>query len=152
MIGATWLDQQLIDNGKGLGGLGFGAEVKVALRQRANFLAKQGLAEHRGLSVVLARNLLATLRGYELAQTAKDIATETGLAHRPIADGQRVAGIYRHSVMLASGRYAMVDDGIGFSLVPWKPAIEHKLGQKLAATVRGNEVSWEFGRQRGSSI
>ena len=51
------------------------------------------------------------------------------LEHRPVADGQRVAGIYRRSVMLASGRYAMLDDGIGFSLVPWKPLIEPRLGK-----------------------
>lgn len=67
---------------------------------------------HRGQRVVFARNLLATLRGRELAQAAKDIAAETGLEHRPAADGQRVAGIYRRSLMLASGRYAMLDDGM----------------------------------------
>jgi hypothetical protein len=33
--------------------------------------------------------------------------------HRPVADGERVSGIYRRSVMLASGRYAMLDDGWG---------------------------------------
>ncbi|PWK89702.1 uncharacterized protein DUF3363 [Fulvimonas soli] len=151
VIGATWLDQQLIGGGKGLGHLGFGAEVKDALRQRADFLAEQGLAEHRGQRVVLARNLLATLRGRELAQTAKDIAAETGLEHRPVADGQRVAGIYRRSVMLASGRYAMLDDGMGFSLVPWKPVVEPRLGQQLAATMHGNGVSWHVGRRRGVS-
>jgi hypothetical protein len=63
-----------------------------------------------------------------------------------------VAGIYRRSVMLASGHYAMLDDGMGFSLVPWKPVIEQRLGQQLAATVRGDRVSWEIGRQRGMSI
>ncbi|MCI4005118.1 relaxase/mobilization nuclease and DUF3363 domain-containing protein, partial [Dickeya dianthicola] len=56
VIGATWLDQQLIGGGKGLGDLGFGSEVKDALQQRADFLAEQGLAEHRGQRVVLARN------------------------------------------------------------------------------------------------
>lgn len=152
VIGATWLDQQLIGGGKGLGDVGFGAEVKDALRQRADFLAEQGLAEHHGQRVVLARNLLATLRGRELAQTAKDIAAETRLEHRPVADGQRVAGIYRRSVMLASGRYAMLDDGMGFSLVPWKPVIEQRLGQQLAATVRSGGVYWEIGRQRGPSV
>ena len=69
-----------------------------------------------------------------------------------MADGQRVAGIYRRNVVLARGRYAMLDDGKGFSLVPWKPVIEQRLGQQLAATVRGGGVSWEIGRQRGSSI
>jgi len=152
VIGATWLDQQLIGGDRGLGDLGFGSEVKDALRQRADFLAEQGLAEHRGQRVVLARNLLATLRGRELAQAAKDIAAETGLEHRPVADGQRVAGIYRRSAMLASGRYAMLDDGKGFSLVPWKPVIEQRLGQQLAATVRGGGVSWEIGRQRGAAM
>ncbi|MFM0718913.1 relaxase/mobilization nuclease and DUF3363 domain-containing protein [Paraburkholderia strydomiana] len=152
LIGATWLDQQLIGGGKGLGDLGFGVEAKDALRQRADFLAEQGLAEHRGQRVLLARNLLATLRGRELTQAAKNIAAETGLEHRPVADGQRVTGIYRRSVLLASGRYAMLDDGMGFSLVPWKPVIEQRLGQQLAAMVRGGGVSWDVGRQRGPAI
>ena len=95
---------------------------------------------------------MATLRNRELTKTAQDIATETGLEHRPVADGQRVAGIYRRSVMLASGHYAMLDDGMGFSLVPWKPVVEQRLGQQIAATMRGGGVSWEIGRQRGPSV
>ncbi|WP_434211874.1 DUF3363 domain-containing protein [[Pseudomonas] boreopolis] len=152
VIGATWLDQQLIAGGKGLGDLGFGAEVRDALRQRADFLEEQGLAQRREQRVILARNLLGTLRNRELAQAAKDIAAETGLEHRAVADGQRVAGIYRRSVMLVSGRYAMLDDGMGFSLVPWRPVIEQRLGQQLAAVVRGSGVSWGVGRHRGPSI
>ncbi|ABX35354.1 conserved hypothetical protein [Delftia acidovorans SPH-1] len=152
VIGATWLDQQLIGGGSGLGDLGFGSEAKQAMQQRADFLAEQGLAVRRGQRVILARNLLGTLRNRELAQVAKDIAAETGLEHRPVSDGQRVAGIYRRSVMLASGRYAMLDDGMGFSLVPWKPVIEQRMGQQLAGTVRGGAVSWEIGRHRGPTI
>lgn len=148
VIGATWLDQQLIGGGKGLGDLGFGAEVKDALHQRADFLAEHGLAERRGQHLILARNLLATLRARELATTAQDIAVDTGLEYRPVTDRQHVAGIYRRSITLASGRYAMLDDGVGFSLVPWEPAIEPRLGQSLAATVRGNRAYWEFVRQR----
>ena len=151
VIGATWLDQQLIGGGKGLGDLGFGSEVKDALRQRADFLAEQGLAEHRGQRVVLARNLLATLRGRELEQAAKNIAAESGLKHRPVINGQRVAGTYRRSVMLASGRYAMLDDGRGFSLVPWKPVVEQSLGQQVSAIVSGQSVAWQFRHQRGIS-
>ena len=60
VIGATWLDQQLIGGVKGLGDLGFGAEVKDALREHADFLAEQGLAEYHGQRVVFVRNLLAT--------------------------------------------------------------------------------------------
>src|SRR3546814_5695798 len=68
VIGATWLDQQLIGGGKRFGDFGFGSEVKDALQNRADFLAKQGLAERRGQRVILARNLLATLRNRELTQ------------------------------------------------------------------------------------
>lgn len=152
VIGATWLDQQLIGGGKGFGDLGFGGEAKQAMQQRADFLEEQGLAARRGQRVILARNLLDTLRNRELAHVAKDIAAETGLEHRPVADGQRVAGIYRRSVMLASGRYAMLDDGIGFRLVPWRPVIEQRLGQQIVATVRGGGASWELGRARGPSV
>lgn len=132
--------------------MGFGSEVKDALQQRAEFLAEQGLAERRGQRVILARNLLATLRGRELAKAAQDIAKMTGLEHRQVSDGRRVAGIYRRSVVLVSGRFAVLDDGIGFSLVPWKGAIEPWLGHNLAATVRGNQASWELGRQLGATL
>jgi hypothetical protein len=54
--------------------------------------------------------------------------------------------------MLASGRYAMLDDGMGFSLVPWKLVIEQWLGQRLAAMVRRSGVSRAFGRSRKSSV
>ncbi len=152
VIGATWLDQQLIGGGKGLGDMGFGREVKQALQLRGDYLAEQGLAEKRGQRVLLARNLLATLRNRELSQAAKDIAAETGLEHRQVVDGQRAAGIYRRSIMLSSGHYAILDDGIGFNLVLWKPVIEQRLGQQLAATVRDGGVSWVIGRQRGLSV
>jgi hypothetical protein len=121
-------------------------------RQRSEFLVDQGLAERRGQRVILARNLLATLRGREVDAVARNIAAETGLTHRPVADGERTSGVYRRSVMLASGRFAMLDDGMGFSLVPWKPVIEARLGQTMVAVVRGGGVSWEFGRQRGISV
>ena len=102
--------------------------------------------------VDFCRPFLGTLRNRELAQAAKDIAGETSLEHRPVADGQRVAGIYRRSVKLASGRYAMLDDGMGFSLVPWRPVIEQRLGQQIAATIKDAGVSWDMGRGRGVSI
>ncbi|EIU1669067.1 relaxase/mobilization nuclease and DUF3363 domain-containing protein [Pseudomonas aeruginosa] len=152
-IGATWLDQQLLCLGRqGLGNFGFAGEVREALQLRVDFLAGQGLAEKQGQRVILAPNLLASLRGREVAAAAQTIATDTGLQHRPVTDGQRVAGIYRRMVMLASGRYAMLEDGMGFSLVPWRPVIEQRLGQQIAATIRGGGVSWDVGRQKGPVV
>ena len=152
VIGATWLDQQLIGGVSGIADNGFGGEVREALRQRSDFLVEQGLATRHGRRVILARNLLGALRDLEIEAAAKNIATETGLPHRPLSDGGRVTGVYRHNVQLASGRFAMLDDGMGFSLVPWKPVIEQRLGQTMTAVVRGSGVSWELGRQRGPSV
>ena len=152
VIGATWLDQQLIDGASGITDNGFGGEVREALRQRSDFLVEQGLAERRGSRVVLARNLLASLRDRELAAAGKSLQDATGLSFRPLHDGARVSGLYRRSLQLVSGRFAMLDDGMGFSLVPWKPVIEQRLGQTMTAVIRGSGVSWEFGRQRGPSV
>ena len=152
VIGATWLDRQLIDDAAGIPDSGFGAEVREGLRRRVDFLVEEGLAERHDGRVVLARNLLATLRGRDIDAAAKAIATETGLTHYPVVDGKRVAGVYRRSVLLASGRFATLDNGMGFSLVPWRPVIEERLGKTMTAVVRGGGVSWDFGRQRGPAI
>lgn len=64
-----------------------------------------------------------------------------------------MAGIYRRSVMLISGRYAMPDDGMDFQFGALEAGDRTALGaQQLAATVRGGWVSWGFGRQRGLTI
>lgn len=91
--------------------------------------ALTGLAERRGPRVVLARNLLSSLRDRELAEVGKVIQQQTGLIHRPLSNGEHANGVYRRSVQLASDRFAMLDDGMGFSLVPWRPVVEQRLGQ-----------------------
>lgn len=151
-IGATWLDRQLVSDSGGLAALGFGAEVRSTMQRRLDFLAEQGLAERQGRRVILARNLLMTLRDRELASAGKSLQDQTGQIYRMLKDGQQASGVYRRSIQLASGRFAVLDDGMGFSLVPWKPVIERRLGNTLAATVRGGLVSWNLGRQPGLSM
>lgn len=150
-IGATWLDRSLVVDG-GVASRGFGAQVRDAMQARVDFLAEQGLAQRRGQRVVLVRNLLATLRDRELTSVGKTLQDQTGLTYRPMQDGQQASGVYRQSVQLASGRFAMLDDGVGFSLVPWRPVIEPRLGQRLSALTRGSSVAWHLGQQRGLSV
>jgi len=147
-MGATWLDQRLLDPAADIADRGFGGEVRQALGKRADHLMEQGLAERRGRRIVLARNLLATLRNRDIDAAASKLASETGLIHRTVKDGDHVSGVYRQSLRLVSGRFAMLGDGVGFSLVPWKPVIENHLGKTLSAVVRGNSASWNIGRSR----
>ena len=133
--GATWIDRQLLAKESPLSGGGFGAEVREAMDRRVDHLVEEGLARRQGQRVIFARDLLNTLRRRDLDDAVAKLSAETGLAHHPSADGEHVAGIYRQRVTLASGRFAMIDDGLGFQLVPWRPALEQKLGQHVAGTM-----------------
>ena len=126
--GATWLDRQLLAKESALSSGGFGAEVREAMDRRIDHLVEQDLARRQGQRVIFARDLLNTLRRRELDEAAAKLSAETGLAHRPSAEGEHVSGVYRQRVTLASGRFAMIDDGMGFQLVPWRPALEQQLG------------------------
>ena len=36
--------------------------------------------------------------------------------------------------MLASGLFTMIDNGLGFQLVPWSPSLERNLGKHVSAS------------------
>jgi Protein of unknown function (DUF3363) len=93
------------------------------------------------------------LRRRDLEETAAKLSTDTGLTYRPSAEGEHVSGIYRQRVILSSGRFAMIDNGLGFQLVPWRPALEQQLGRHISGIMssRGT-VDWHFGRKRGLGI
>ncbi len=148
-IGATWLDGQLVSGSQITSTAGFGGEVRAALNHRTEYLIEQGLANRQGQRVLFAQNLLNTLRTRDLDTTLKAMEADSGRPHRVLTDGQRATGIYRRAIDLPSGRYALLDEGKGFSLVPWRPVIEPRLGQSLSAVMQGERVSWELGRSRG---
>ena len=152
--GATWLDRQLVAKEPiALSEGGFGAEVREALNARVDHLVAEGLARRQSQRVVFARDLLDTLRRRELEAAAAPLAVEAGLAYLPASDGEHVAGIYRQRVTLASGRFAMIDNGLGFSLVPWSPSLEHQLGKQVSGiAMPGGSIDWSFRRKRGLGI
>ncbi|MBV7255892.1 DUF3363 domain-containing protein [Pacificimonas sp. WHA3] len=152
--GATWLDRlQLAKGGAPLSGNGFGSEVHDALGRRAEHLVTEGLATRQGPRVKFARDLLATLRKRELDTAATKLTAETGLPRRITSEGEAVIGTYRQRLDLASGRFAMIDDGMGFELVPWKPQLEKHLGQTVTGTMTpGGGVDWTLGRRRSLGI
>lgn len=152
--GATWLDRlHLARDRAPLSGAGFGAEVRQALERRSDQLVAEGLARRQGQRVTFARDLLATLRNRELDAIAQDLSTQTGLPHHKPTEGKPVAGTFRQRLDLASGRFAMIDDGLGFSLVPWTPQLERHLGQTVTGTMTpGGGIDWSLGRKRGLSL
>jgi type IV secretory pathway VirD2 relaxase len=150
--GATWLDRQLLVR-DAVTGSGFGAEVRDAVDRRIEQLVAVGLARRRGQQTVFARDLLDTLRRREMNEVASKLSAETGLNYRPVDEGEHVAGIYRRRVVLSSGRFAMIDDGLSFQLVPWRPALERHANEHIAGVVLpGGGIEWSFSRKRGLSL
>jgi type IV secretory pathway VirD2 relaxase len=151
--GATWIDRQLLANEPSLSGGGFGAKVREAMDRRVDHLVAEGLARRQGQRVIFARDLIDTLRRRDLEEAASNLSAETGLAYRPSTAGEHVSGVYRQRVTLSSGRFAMIDDGMGFQLAPWRPALEQQLGRQVGGViVPGRNVDWSFGRKRGLGI
>ena len=149
--GATWLDRRLIDGDRtGFAESGFGAEVRAALDRRTDHLVAEGLARRQAGAIRFVHGLLDQLKRRELASVAAGLAAETGLAHRAVAEGESVAGVVRRRLALASGRFAMIDDGLGFSLVPWRAELDRQLGRQVAGVVGpGGVLDLSRGRSLG---
>lgn len=152
--GATWLDRQAIAREPAaIGQGGFGAEVRDAMDRRAEELIRQGLAERQARGITFARNLITTLRDREVVALGERLAAETGRSFNQSASGEYVAGAYQRRVTLASGRFAMLDDGLGFQLVPWSPSLEKQLGRHVSGVARNDGgIDWNFGRKRGLGL
>jgi type IV secretory pathway VirD2 relaxase len=152
--GATWLDRQAVaQTPTPLGSGGFGAEVRDALDRRAAFLVREGLGEVQSHGVRFKPGLIDTLQRRELDALAKRLTGETSLTFAPSKTGEHVSGTYRQRFALASGRFAMIDNGLGFQLVPWSHALERNLGHHVSGPVRSNGgIDWSFARNRGIRI
>jgi hypothetical protein len=152
--GATWLDRQLVARDRGsLAATGFGAEVRQAIDRRTDQLIRQGHASRTPEGQLRVKaDLIGTLTRQEVERVGRQLAAERGLAFQPIHEGQAVRGKLLGSAQLASGRFAMVDDGLGFSLVPWRPVIEKEIGRQVMGVMRGDDISWHLGRARTLGI
>ena len=152
--GATWLDRQMVVREPlALANSGFGAEVRGALEQRGAELEALGLASMQGGRRRLARDLIATLRNRELARISTHIQAETGLSRSVAAEGDRIGGVYRRRLDLVSGRFAMIDDGLGFQLVPWTRSLEAQIGKEVTGTMKaGGGIDWALARKRGIGL
>ncbi|SFU23232.1 Protein of unknown function [Mesorhizobium sp. YR577] len=142
--GATWLDRELASRDRTpLSETGFGREVSEALDRRRQSLVDQGHAIRLDDGRIRApKDLLERLE-----------RTERGLAFTRSGVGEYVGGKLAGSVNLASGRFAMIDDGLGFQLVPWQPVLEKRIGQHITGVVRETGgIEWGFGRRRGLGL
>jgi hypothetical protein len=115
--GATWLDRELASRQRTvLTDDGFGREVTAALAKRRRWLADKGYAANLGDGRVRAPgDLVLQLEARDIERAGKALAAERGREWRPVVPGKQFGGRLVGSMQLSSGRFAMIDDGLGFT-------------------------------------
>jgi len=112
-----------------------------------------GLATAKDGNVRVPVDTVATLQRREVERVGHQMARERGLTYMPANAGEYVSGHLAGVARLVSGRFAMIDNGLGFQLVPWQPLIEKRIGQHVNGLVRNDGgIEWTFGRNRGLSL
>ncbi len=132
-----------------LAGTDFGREVNAALDRRAARLVEMGHASVKDGLISIPRRTVAALERQEIDRVGKEIAAERGLTYSPSGPGEYVSGRLAGVANLASGRFAMLEDGLGFQLVPWQPVLEKRLDQHISGIRRDDGgIEWSFTRKR----
>ena len=86
---------------------------------------------------------------FEVTRVGKATAAERGLTFGATKTGEYVGGTLIGSTQFASGRFAMIDDGISFQLVPWQPVLDKRVGQRITGILRSTGgIEWSFGRKQ----
>lgn len=151
---ATWLDRELVAiDPSPLRDAGFGHDAREAQTRRRQWLISQGFAEEAGGGTVYRPSMMADLRRRELVRIGAQLSRELGMPFAEMESGSHVRGVYRRPVDTMSGRYALVERSREFTLLPWRPVLDRHVGKSVVGIVRGDGVSWSFGRGRsGPSI
>jgi hypothetical protein len=151
---ATWLDRELVaPDPAPLRDAGFGHDARDAQARRRQWLIAQGFAQEMEGRTTYPAGMVDDLRRRELLRIGTQLSREMGMPFVETAPGGRVAGVYRRSVDTLGGRYALVEKSREFTLVPWRPVLDRHIGKSVAGILRGDGISWSFGRGRsGPSI
>jgi hypothetical protein len=153
--GATWLDRELASRERTvLADAGFGREVATAMDRRRRWLTDKGYATDLGDGRIRApRDFIHRLEIRDIERAGRELAAERGREWRPTVPGNYVSGQLVGSTQLTSGRFAMIDDGLGFSLMPWRPALEQHIGRQISGVATpGGDVNWSLGRKLGMGV
>ena len=94
-------------------------------------------------SIRASKDFVANLERTEIARVGREMAAARGLTFTTAGTGEYVSGKLVGATQLASGRFAMIDDGIGFQLVPWQPVLAPRIGQHITGVVRNaGGIEW----------
>ena len=149
-FGETWLDQQLAGQAvELLGSAGLGGDVRSAMADRMKRHFRRGIVNDRDAKE-LNDNHLKLLQKEGMLHASLDIAKATGLTYRAIEPGDRIEGTFKRVHQTEHTKFAVIDRGREFSLVPWKRDLEKLRDHRIEITMsRSRDIAWTLGRTRG---
>lgn len=142
--GLTWLDgaPSIGDTAQG-----FADDVRRAVEERRAVLRNRGLLA--STENELSETSIKTLKRAGLEQHGNDLANSLGQTYHPLPKTGRIEGVYTGSIKTAEGRFAIITRGKTLTLAPWRQVMERARGQAIAGVVRGDQISWQVGRNKG---
>jgi hypothetical protein len=112
-----------------------------------------GLATAKDGKIQVPVHTVAALERQEVDRVGQQMAKDRGLTFMPSSAGEYVSGRLTGVASLVSGRFAMIDNGLGFQLVPWQPLLERHIGRYITGLQREDGgIEWTLGRNRGLSL
>lgn len=100
---------------------------------RAESIAQQAAEKRR-------KSRTAKLREREIARVGSGLAAGKGLPFRAATDGETVFGKFTGTVQLSSGKFAVVEQGHEFTMIPWRPVRPRRF---RARRPFGTGVGWQ---------
>jgi hypothetical protein len=111
----------------------------------------RGLVSDPG-SKALTRAQLRTLQELSLKHAASEVEKQTGLSNRPLKAGREIEGKFKQVYQTPNAKFAIIERGHEFSLVPWKPNLERMRNRQIQLSMSpGGGLTWTRGRSLGLS-
>ncbi|MGB3456532.1 MAG: DUF3363 domain-containing protein [Litorimonas sp.] len=144
--GVTWIDRHLAE---GHEPILRSTEIHTAMAKRVSGLKEMGVEKDEAGKLPSAA--LRKLEAMDLGDAASRISVETGKPYAPLGDARHIDGIYSEAIERPSGKFAVIERSKEFTLVPWRPVMEKRLGRMISGRVSSGGISWDVSGRRGPS-
>ncbi len=123
--GATWLDRKLLSKQpERFQEKGFGVDANRALKLRQRWLVQEGLMIEKGGQLVAQRRMLVKLSNRDVSKVGNDLTKKLNMSRVSPSEISASSAKIAQSIRLASGRFAVLQKGKQFALVPWTQAMQ----------------------------
>lgn len=145
--GATWLDRALFKDE--LACLPEDNPIQASAAKRIEMLKGAGL--EIGRDGKLPTHTLSRLKDMDLQDAGENLSKSLGKPYVAAQTKGHIDGTYVQTIDRPSGKFAIIERSREFTLVPWRPVMERRLGQSISGTIGGGGISWDVTGRRGLS-